>query len=80
MSKVYDFLESNRGEAYSLTELVNHFALPSQDAQAITPFIRASVERLVGVGALGYAIVRDETYYAFQQAVEKGTWRTLAPF
>ena len=80
MGKVYGFLENHRSQAYSVSELVEQFSSATHKNQDVTTLIKVSVVTLVGVGALGCALVRGESYYAFQQYVEKGTWRTLAPF
>ncbi|OHB89449.1 MAG: hypothetical protein A3D89_04605 [Planctomycetes bacterium RIFCSPHIGHO2_02_FULL_52_58] len=71
MIKVYELLESNRDQAYSLAEILENLRL--------TPAIYAdllgiAIKTLRRIGAIEVSEVADVNYYAFRQAVHKDTW------
>jgi hypothetical protein len=78
MEKLYDFLAERKNQAYSEKELAKSLEAPSSVTE--TGLISYALKILITTYALDSKVVEGETYYAFQQFVEKGTWRTLAPF
>ncbi|MBI4311935.1 MAG: hypothetical protein HY681_09145 [Chloroflexi bacterium] len=78
MGKLYDFLADHRNQAYSEKELT--MSLQVNPSVMETGLLEYALKVLVATDAVDSRIVDGETYYAFQQAVEKGTWRSAVPF
>lgn len=71
MIKVYELLESNRDQAYSLTEILENLRLAPP---VYTDLLRIAIRTLRRIGAIEVSEVADVNYYAFRQAVDKDTW------
>lgn len=71
MIKVYELLESNRDQAYSLTEILENLRLTPV---AYTDLLRIAIRTLRQIGAIEVSEVANVNYYAFCQAVDKDTW------
>ncbi len=78
MEKLYDFLAEHKNQAYSEKELAK--SLEADSSVTEIGLLSHALKILVTTDALDSKIVDEETYYAFQLAVEKGTWRAAVPF
>lgn len=73
MIKVYELLESNRDQAYSLAEILENLRL-TPVVYPVTDLLRIAIKTLTQIGAIEVSEVTNVNYYAFCQAVDKDTW------